>query len=209
PVDIHEMAVGLHFFYPVELTGLVEIIFPDFIDPLKKKQILQIMESLDLYPVVQDTKNAFAINRLLLPVQAEAFRLLQQGYSAEMINICSKSARLKIGVFEMMDSVGLDVLLPAIKNYVSGMPVPEQEDYRILISGLKKLMQTGKLGKKNKNGILIGDSLPWEVDKDLMENKILLQDKLNNIFKKTCSRFVREKQLNAKELDEILNMVYS
>ncbi|MBN1406714.1 MAG: hypothetical protein JW956_02935, partial [Calditrichaceae bacterium] len=102
PVQIHEAMIGLHFFYPVELTGLLEVITNPNLSDNKIQGIIGQFNSWGINTIIQDEHNAFAVNRLLLPMQAEIFRLLQAGYPADIINECSKSDQIKIGQLELM-----------------------------------------------------------------------------------------------------------
>jgi 3-hydroxybutyryl-CoA dehydrogenase len=203
PSQIHESAIGLHFFYPVELTGLVELI-----DSNQNLELISTLKSWNLHPIIQSEHNAFAVNRLLLPMQAEAFRLLQKGYPAEMINECSKSDQIRIGQLELMDSIGLDILLPAIKNYVSRMPLDEQNNYDKLIEGINVLIQDGKLGKKNKNGIMMGDPLPWNGTTYLSKEYDKIRNKFSGIFNNTYYEFIERKKIQKGELDIVLKSIF-
>lgn len=208
PHQIHEKAVGLHFFYPVELTGMIEVIFQEKTEPAEIKRLLSTIKSLNLYIIQQNEQNAFAVNRLLLPMQNEAFSLLQQGYSAEMINACSKSDQIKIGQFELMDSIGLDVLLPAVKNYIARMPVDERKQYGFLVNGLGILVKNGKFGRKSKNGILMGEPLPWKVNDELTKELHFVENAFVSIFQDTCRKFVQGNQMNEDTLDKTMHNLF-
>lgn len=209
PHQIHKKVIGLHFFYPVELTGLVEIIQNSKTDSKKVQELINKLNLWDIKSILQNEQNAFAVNRLLLPMQAEAFRLLQKGYPAGIINECSKSDQIKIGQLELMDSIGFDVLLPAMKNYVFRMPIEKQENYNPLINGLNTLIQKGKLGGKNKNGILIGKPLPWKSNDRFSNEANHLEKKFIDIFTNTCRQFIDSKQIQDDELKHVLKVLLS
>ncbi|MEJ2544235.1 MAG: 3-hydroxyacyl-CoA dehydrogenase NAD-binding domain-containing protein, partial [Calditrichaceae bacterium] len=97
PNQIHDSATGLHFFYPVELTGLLEIISNPDLEDDKFQGLIDQFKSWDMNAIIQNEHNAFAANRLLLPMQAEAFRMLKAGYPADLVNESSKSDLIKIG----------------------------------------------------------------------------------------------------------------
>ncbi len=211
PNQIHDSAIGLHFFYPLELTGLVEIIInPNLKIKREKIQgLVNQLKSWGIMPIIQNENNAFAVNRLLLPMQAESFRLLPKGYPANMINECSKSAQIKIGQLELMDSIGFDVLLPAIKNYVSRLPDLEQNKYNALIVGLELLIKYGKLGKKNRNGLLMGDPLPWELNDQLSKQLNQIKENFIHIFNNTCRQYIDGKQIEKEKLNAVLKVLLS
>ena len=209
PNQIHDSAIGLHFFYPLELIGLVEIIINPKIIMEEIQGLVNQLKSWGIKPIIQDENNAFAVNRLLLPMQAEAFRLLQKGYPAEMINECSKSDQIKIGQLELMDSIGFDVLLPAIKNYVSHLPDLEQNKYNALVVGLELLIKYSKLGKKNRNGLLMGDPLPWESNTRFSKEVSPFIENFIDIFNNTCRQFIDNNQIEKDELNVVLKVLFS
>lgn len=209
PNQIYDSAIGLHFFYPVELSGLVEVITNQNIGMEKINGFINQLKSWGINPILQNEQNAFAVNRLLLPMQVEAFRLLQEGYPTEMVNDCSKSDKISIGQLELMDSIGFDVLLPAIKNYVARMPVVDQKNFERLITGLDVLIKMEKLGKKNKNGLLIGDPIPWQQNDQCSEAMDQLKQRFFRIFKNTCQQFLEFKQIKKEELKNVLETLFS
>lgn len=205
PSQIHDSAIGLHFFYPVELTGLLEIITNQNLKDDKIRGLIDQFKSWGINPIIQNEHNAFAVNRMLLPIQAEAFRLLQAGYPADMINECSKSDHMKIGQLELMDSIGFDVLLSSIKNYVSRMNKKDQKEYQVLIEGLKKLIHDGKLGKKNKNGLMIGKSSSLNKNYG-MKNKV---EDFSQILNETCLRLIENKQITQNDLHIVFQNLFN
>jgi 3-hydroxybutyryl-CoA dehydrogenase len=209
PNQIHDSAIGLHFFYPLELIGLVEIIINPKIIMEEIQGLVNQLKSWGIKPIIQNENNAFAVNRLLLPMQAEAFRLLQKGYPAKMINECSISDQIKIGQLELLDSIGFDVLLPAIKNYVSHLPDLEQNKYNELIIGLELLIKYGKLGKKNRNGLLMGDPLPWESNTRFSKEVSPFIENFIDIFNNTCRQFIDNNQIEKDELNVVLKVLFS
>ena len=209
PAQIHPDCVGLHFFYPLQLTNLVEVILPKTLTPLLKKQLMTWLREWHIQTIMQNEQNAFAANRLLLPLQAEVFRLLYEGVPPELIDTCSSSPFLPLGQLSLMDSIGLDTLNTAIRNYVQRMPPAEQKDYVQLIESLAVLVGMGKWGKKNKNGLLCGDPLPWP---EKQETPILaesIKDCLQHLFLNTCLRFLESDQLTKQDLNILFSSVYN
>ena len=209
PNQIHDIAIGLHFFYPIELTGLVEVITNQNIQMEKINELTNELKSWEINPIMQDEQNAFVVNRLLLPMQAEAFKLLQGGYPAGLVNESTKSDQIKIGQFDLMDSIGFDVLLPSIKNYVSRMSDVEQKKYEALIGRLTLLIQQGKLGKKNKNGLLMGEPFPWQQNEQCSEDLNQLKQRFYKIFENTYKQFIESKEIEKGELKNVLETLFS
>lgn len=161
PQEIHAGCMGVHFFYPVELTGFVEIIFPDHCPRAAREKTVELVMGCGFQAIVQSAKSAFAANRLLLPLQAEAFRLLRAGIRPEDVDEVSASDILFAGQLSMMDGIGLDVIHASVPNYLGRMPPEEAADYEPLKAGLAALVESGKRGGKNRDGLLSGSPLPW------------------------------------------------
>lgn len=162
-----------------------------------------------IQPIMQNEQNAFAANRLLLPLQAEVFRTLHEGVPPALIDTCSKSAFLPLGQLSFIDSIGLDILNTAVRNYVQRMPSAEQTDYAQLIESLAVLVGMGKWGKKNKNGLLCGDPLPWQEKKNALIGAEAMKNCFQDLFINTCIRFLKSKQLTTQDLNILLSSVYN
>jgi 3-hydroxyacyl-CoA dehydrogenase len=209
PSQIHRDCVGLHFFYPLQLTNLVEVILPETLTPSREKQLITWLREWHIQTIMQNEQNAFAANRLLLPLQAEVFRLLHEGVPPALIDSCSQSAFMPIGHLSFMDSIGLDILNTAVRNYAQRMPSVEQKDYVQLIESLAVLVGMGKWGKKNKNGLLAGEALPWPEKKETPILAESIKNCLQHLFINTCIRFLESKQLTTQDLNILLSSVYN
>ncbi|MEJ2544234.1 MAG: hypothetical protein P8Y99_09220, partial [Calditrichaceae bacterium] len=95
------------------------------------------------------------------------------------------------------------------KNYVSRMPDEEHKKYKTLIRGLDLLIKKDKLGKKNKNGLLIGEPLPWKNNNKVNYKTVQLHDNFLDIFNKTCIQFVENKQISHGELHLVLQNLFN
>ena len=206
PGEINTSCIGCHFFYPVELTGFVEIIFPRIYPDNNKAKVIKLVEQLSFISIIQSDNNAFAANRLLLPLQAEVFRLLAVGHNPDRLNNATMSEILPFGQLEFMDSVGLDVIFAGVKNYVRRMPQKIQGDYNPLLQGLEGVISLGKLGKKVNNGLLCGESLPWlekTTDDAQIKNYFLY------LFIHTCQTFIKSGHVSRSSLDLIMSSVFN
>jgi 3-hydroxyacyl-CoA dehydrogenase len=161
PSLIHTRCVGMHFFYPTELTRIVEIIATAETPPGAVATAVALAESLELAACVQDEGNAFAANRLLLPVQAACLTALAEGFAPAVVDDCSAGPILPMGQLGLMDSIGLDVVHAAVGRY-AGMEA-DPSALAPLLGGLGALLGMGTLGKKNQDGFLAGRPLPWPV----------------------------------------------
>ena len=157
PQRLHPRCVGFHCFYPLALTRLVEIVTPADADPATAERVIALARDAKCAVIAQGAHNAFAVNRLLLPLQAEAARALQEGYSPEVVNRASAFSPLPMGQLQMMDAIGLDVVDAAVCNYLKMLPPSEARDYSPLASLLSEALAAGKLGQKNGHGLLNGE----------------------------------------------------
>jgi 3-hydroxyacyl-CoA dehydrogenase len=208
PADIHPDAVGCHFFYPVELTGVVEVVFNDRDPKIHTKEILSWLRDGNLIPVIQNSSNAFAVNRLLLPVQAETFRVLMQGHSPALVNKATQSELLPFGQLSFMDSVGIDVVYNSVLQYISRMSPSLCTHYAPLKEGLAILVSAGKTGNKNKNGLLTGSALPWQASAEITADFSLLQKRFFYLFINTCFSFLHSHQITPSDLDLVLQSIF-
>ena len=105
-----ERVVGLHFFNPAPLMGLVEVIPALQTDPALGRHAMDTLSSWGKFPaLVQDTPG-FIVNRVARPFYSEAIRILEEGLaSVEDIDASMKDLGFRMGPFELMDLIGHDV----------------------------------------------------------------------------------------------------
>lgn len=164
PSEIGAAWLGCHFFYPVELTGFVELILPAAASQAQQQVVLECLGSLKLKAIIQDEQRAFVVNRLLLPLQTKAIACLMAGQAAAQVESNSVTSMFPRGMLSLMDSIGLDIVLAAVENYARR----EQGQWDGLIAGLATLVKAGKRGLRNGDGFLLGESLPWLCHPDVV-----------------------------------------
>ena len=105
-----ERVVGLHFFNPAPLMGLVEVIPALQTDSALGPHAMDTLTSWGKFPaLVQDTPG-FIVNRVARPFYSEAIRILEEGLaSVEDIDASMKDLGFRMGPFELMDLIGHDV----------------------------------------------------------------------------------------------------
>ena len=105
-----ERVVGLHFFNPAPLMGLVEVIPALQTDPALGRHAMDTLSSWGKFPaLVQDTPG-FIVNRVARPYYSEAIRILEEGLaSVADIDASMKDFGFRMGPFELMDLIGHDV----------------------------------------------------------------------------------------------------
>ena len=105
-----ERVIGLHFFNPAPLMGLVEVIPALQTDKALGPHAVDTMISWGKFPaLVQDTPG-FIVNRVARPFYSEAIRILEEGLaSVEDIDASMRALGFRMGPFELMDLIGHDV----------------------------------------------------------------------------------------------------
>lgn len=145
----NERFVGLHFFYPVKLKNIVELIKTGLTSGETIEKINGFCEKTDKKQLFQDEKNAFWLNRLFLEVQNEAFLIFDERVmSYEQIDDIVAEYLFPEGIFKFFDMVGNDVMLQSIKNYTS----ENREAYQVMLDKLEELCSKNMLGIKTKAG---------------------------------------------------------
>ncbi len=142
--------IGMHFFNPVHLMKLVEIVVHEGSTPAARDAVIALARAMGKEPIVVKDSPGFASSRLGLALGLEAMRMLEAGVaSAEDID---KAMVLgynhPMGPLRLTDLVGLDVRL-AIARYLEqalGSPVFRAPEI------LARLVSEGKLGKKVGEG---------------------------------------------------------
>lgn len=115
-----ERVVGMHFFNPVPVSALCEIVQGKLTQPQTCQAVAELATSFGLEPIVVQDSPGFASSRLGLALGLEAIRMLEEGVaSASDIDLAMcKGYRHPIGPLKLTDLIGLDVRL-AIAEYLS------------------------------------------------------------------------------------------
>lgn len=125
---------------------------------------MQFFREAECSTVLESEKSPFWANRLLLPLQSECFRALLEGYHPRDVDKASFTTILPVGQLTMMDNIGLDILRTGVQQYEKYTPFGKV-DFDLIQSCLRELIRHKKLGKKNRNGLLMGTKLPWSEKK--------------------------------------------
>ena len=99
----------------------------------------------------QNSENAFLVNKVLFDVQSAAYNLsISKKLSYEFIDRAVSNSFMSLGIFEMMDHIGLDVLQNSIKNYLRNND--EIDKYLPLLDKLSEMNKNQCLGIKIGKG---------------------------------------------------------
>jgi 3-hydroxybutyryl-CoA dehydrogenase len=142
--------VGLHFFNPVPLMKLVEVVRSPLTDPAVFDEVYAFAKSLGKTPVKATDKTGFIVNRLLVPYLLDAIRALEEGVGS-VLDI-DEGMRLgcghPMGPLTLLDFVGLDTTY-----YIANIMFEEFREKRFAPPPLlKRMVQAGMNGKKSGKG---------------------------------------------------------
>lgn len=142
---------GLHFFNPVPMMKLVEVIKTPMTSQKTFESLVDFSKALGKHPVSCKDTPGFIVNRLLVPYLMEAVRLFERGdASKEDIDTAMKlGAGYPMGPFELLDYVGLDTT----KFIMDGWHELDAQNPLFQPSAcMNKMVAENKLGKKTGEG---------------------------------------------------------
>ena len=145
-----ERFIGVHFFNPVPVMALVELIRGLQTTDATHAAAEGFVKSLGKTPITVKNSPGFVVNRILCPMINEAIQVLQEGLaSAEEIDAGMRlGCNHPIGPLALADLVGLDTLLAVMNVFYEGFNDPK---YRPALL-LKEMVQAGYLGRKSGRG---------------------------------------------------------
>jgi 3-hydroxybutyryl-CoA dehydrogenase len=142
--------IGLHFFNPVPLMKLVEVVRTIGTDPAVFDAAFEFGKKLGKVPVRTSDKTGFIVNRLLVPYMLDAIRAYEEGVgSIADIDLAMKlGCGYPMGPFTLLDFVGLDTTY-----YITHVMFDEFKERRFASPALlKRMVMAGWFGKKSGKG---------------------------------------------------------
>ena len=166
---------GLHYFNPVALMPLVEIIRHDGMAPETEQRLAAFCKAIDKLPVPVAGTPGFLVNRVLFPYMLEAATAFADGIPGPAIDKAAVKFGMPMGPIELIDTVGLDVAAGVGAELAPflGLPIP---------AALSAPPEAGKRGKKDgqglykwENGKAVKPELPkdYQAPSDLEDRLIL------------------------------------
>jgi 3-hydroxyacyl-CoA dehydrogenase/enoyl-CoA hydratase/3-hydroxybutyryl-CoA epimerase len=137
--------VGIHFFNPVAMMPLVELVLGKATQLDAFQKATAFVRRLDKLPLPVISKPGFLVNRILMPYLMEAMLMLEEGVAPQVIDKAAVKFGMPMGPIELADTVGLDVCLAVAKELFKyfGGTIPTH---------LEKMVSAGNLGRKTGKG---------------------------------------------------------
>jgi 3-hydroxybutyryl-CoA dehydrogenase len=142
--------VGLHFFNPVPLMKLVEVVRTILTDEAVYEDAVQFGKTLGKVPVRANDKTGFIVNRLLVPYMLDSIRALEEGVGSivDIDNAMKLGCGYPMGPFTLGDFVGLDTTY-----YIAEIMFNEFREKRFAPPPLlKRMVLAGLYGRKSGRG---------------------------------------------------------
>ncbi len=148
--DRQDRVLGLHFFNPVPLMALVEVVPGTSTAPETTERATDIVRAWGKTPVISADRPGFIVNRVNRPYTIEALRMVEEGVAdVATIDEAMRAAGFPLGPFELMDLSGLDINLAAARGVWAGLGRPE----RLRASPIQeRLVAAERLGRKTGRG---------------------------------------------------------
>ncbi|HSR93878.1 MAG TPA: 3-hydroxyacyl-CoA dehydrogenase NAD-binding domain-containing protein [Solirubrobacterales bacterium] len=162
-----ERVVGMHFFNPPALMRLVEVVATERSSGASLEATTEVGRRMGRTPIRAKDSPGFIANRLARPFTLESLRMLAEGVAdAPTIDrVCRLGGGFRMGPFELIDLIGLDVNLSVARSFYSQGGEPERWRPSAI---QERMVGEGLLGRKGGHGFYeYGDGPHRDPDPDL------------------------------------------
>jgi len=146
-LDDPSRLVGIHFFNPVAMLPLVEVVGGPQSAEAHVQRAAAFVRKIDKLPLPVKSAPGFLVNAVLGPYMYEALKCVDQGLAPEAIDSALVAFGMPMGPIELVDTVGLDIAVAAGKALAGAQAEPP----RVLM----ERVADGKLGRKSGEGFYV------------------------------------------------------
>jgi 3-hydroxybutyryl-CoA dehydrogenase len=149
-VEAPERVCGMHFFNPPALMRLVEIVAAERTSAETLETATEVARAMGREPVCCTDSPGFIVNRCNRPYTLESLRILDEGMAshAQIDLVMREDGGYRMGPFELMDLIGVDVNLAVARSFHEQRPIERWEPHAIQ----ERLVGDGRLGRKSGRG---------------------------------------------------------
>ncbi len=159
-----ENVIGMHYFSPVHKMPLLEIIVGKQTGKVAIATAVALGKAQGKTVIVVNDGPGFYTSRILAPYLNEAAWLLAEGGDIRQIDEAMQDFGYPVGPITLLDEVGIDVAQKAGKTMLEAFG-----DRMVPPEGLQKVIEDGRLGRKNKRGFYTYDDRKKRVDETVYE----------------------------------------
>src|SRR5574343_839326 len=138
-----ERLVGIHFFNPVAMMPLVEVVEAEGADSVAVQAACAFVRQIDKLPLPVKSAPGFLVNAVLAPYMLAAMHAVDSGINPETVDEAMLAFGMPMGPIELVDTVGLDIALAAGRQLADGAEPPHC---------LLRAVENGHLGTKSGRG---------------------------------------------------------
>lgn len=148
--NIERQMCGLHFFNPVRMMPLIELVTTEYVDEEMIELAANFAEGLGKTPIKCSDTPGFIVNRLLIPYINHAILLLDDSQLSplEIDDALKLGASMPIGPLALADLIGLDI----VKSIMDNLYLTTNESRFKAAPTLVRLVEDGNLGRKTTQG---------------------------------------------------------
>lgn len=163
--------IGMHFFTPVVIMEIVELTRGEKTSDETLNTCIEFLKTLKKTPIVLNKETpGFIVNRVVAPTSVLRLCIIENGIATpEEVDATYRKAGNVIGLFELWDYLGLDVVCNAMKYYAQNLSPDYEPRY------LEKMVKEGKLGKKSGKGFYDWSTRP-EIDLSKATDRVDVRD---------------------------------
>ena len=145
-----ERVCGMHFFNPPALMKLVEVVAAPSTGEEALSATVGVAERMGRTPIRCSDSPGFVVNRCNRPFALESLRILDEGIAThdQIDLVMREDGGYRMGPFELMDLIGIDVNLEVARSFYSQRPVARWEPHPIQ----ERMVAEGRLGRKTGAG---------------------------------------------------------